>query len=77
MRIIRRLIYFFFILLLFIGFVFFGGGRALIRIGEKMQGWELTMKENFGYFCQRGEKRIKEKAAKVTDAWTKNKDLGK
>ena len=66
MKILRRLIYIFFILLLLISFVFFGGGSTLVRVGQKMEEWELAMKKGLGGFCQQGQKRIKAKADKVT-----------
>ena len=71
MKILRRAIYVFFVLLLFIGFVFFGGGRALICIGETMQRWELSMKETFGGFCQQGEKRIKHRIGTTRNTLSK------
>lgn len=75
MNILRKFIYLFFILLVFAAFVFFGGGGALIRAGEKMEEWETNMKGQFGRLCQEGEKELKKKTEKVKDAWQKEKDL--
>jgi hypothetical protein len=77
MKIVRRLIYFFFILLLLIAFVFFGGGSTLVRVGKRMEEWELSMKKSLGGFCQQGQKRIKAKADRVTGKITKRKNVKK
>ena len=72
MKIIRRLIYLFFLLIVLIAFVFLGGGRTLIRIGERMQDMELAMKETLGGFCKQGEKQLKAKAGKVSGKFAEN-----
>jgi len=72
MKIVRRLIYIFFLLIVLLAFVFFGGGRTLIQVGQKMEEMELTMKETLGGFCRQGERRIKTKAGKVAGKLTEN-----
>ena len=74
MKIVRRLIYIFFLILAIIAFVFFGGGHTLIKVGERMEKWELSMKKTIKGFCQEGEERIKAKADKVKGKLTKGKD---
>ena len=74
MKIIRRLVYIFFLLLSILAFVFFGGGGTLIKVGERMEKWELSMKKSLKGFCQEGEERIKAKADKVKGKLTKGKD---
>lgn len=75
MKIIRRVVYIVIILLLLIAFVFFGGGSTLVRIGERMEKWELSMKKRIGSFCKQGEKRLKSKAGKVAGKIPNSKDL--
>lgn len=75
MKIVRKLIYIFFLGLLLIAFVFFGGGSTLVKVGEKMEEWELSMKKSLGVFCEQGEKRIKAKAKKVTGKLTNGKNI--
>ena len=75
MNIVRKFIYLLFILLLFTAFVFFGGGGALIRAGEKMEQWEIEMKSHLGKFCREGEKELKKKTGKVKDAWQKKEEV--
>ena len=70
MKIVRRLIYIFFLLIVLLAFVFFGGGRTLIQVGEKMEEMELSMKKTLGGFCRQGERRIKTKAGKVAGKLT-------
>jgi hypothetical protein len=70
MKIVRRLIYIFFLLIVLIAFVFFGGGRTLIQVGQKMEEMEFAMKDTLGGFCQKGERRIKKKAGKVAGKLT-------
>ena len=66
MKIVRKLIYLFVLLVVLVAFIFFGGGRTLIRVGESMEEWELAMKKTLGGFCRQGEKKLKSKAGKVT-----------
>lgn len=73
MKIVRWLIYAFFLVLLLIAFVFFGGGNTLIKVGERMEKWELSMKKGLKGFCQEGEERIKSKADRVKGKLTKGK----
>ena len=78
MKIVRRLIYIFFLLIVLLAFVFFGGGRTMIQVGQKMEKMELAMKKTLGGFCKQGENRIKAKAGKVTGKFAKSakdKDL--
>ncbi len=74
MKFLRRLVYIFFLILAIIAFVFFGGGGTLIRVGEKMEKWELSMKKTLKGFCQEGEERIKAKADRVKGKLTKGKE---
>ncbi|MGA1842964.1 MAG: hypothetical protein ACMUIS_00190 [bacterium] len=75
MKIIRRIVYVVVILLVFIAFVFFGGGGVLVKVGESMEKWELSMKKSIGGFCKQGEKRLKSKAGKVAKKLPSSKDL--
>ncbi|MBN2373927.1 hypothetical protein JXL19_09095 [bacterium] len=75
MNILRKIIYLFFLALIFAAFVFFGGGRAFIRAGEKMEEWEVEMKRQFGKLCKEGEKELRKNTEKVKDAWSKEKNL--
>jgi len=75
MKIVRRIVYIVVILLFFIAFVFFGGGGVLVNVGEKMEEWELSMKERIGGFCKQGEKKIKSKAGKVVGKISSGKGL--
>jgi len=75
MKIVRRIVYIVVILLAFIAFVFFGGGGTLVRVGETMEQWELSMKKSLGGFCNQGEKKLKSKAGKVAGKISNGKGL--
>jgi len=75
MKIVRRLLYVFFLFIVLVAFVFFGGGRTLVRVGETMEEWELSMKKTLGGFCRQGEKKLKAKAGNVTKKIAKDNNI--